>query len=190
MITTNDFKRGLLVEIDGQPFQILDVSYHTPTARGANTIVKVKLRNMLNGQFANKTYRAGEAFKEPDFQRRAVQYLYSDGTDYHFMDQESFEQFGLSGDVLGDQALYLHDGIEGVQAYVYNGETVGIELPASVVLRVEQTDPALRGATATAQTKPATLETGLVVQVPPYMESGETVRVDTRTGQFLERVRK
>jgi elongation factor P len=190
MISTSDFKRGLLVEIDGQPFQILDVAVQSPTARGANTLVKVKLRNMLNGQFADKTYRAGEKFEEPDFQRRPVQYLYEDGTAHHFMDQESYDQFSFTKEQLDEQALYLYEGIEGVLSYVYNEEVVGIELPPSVVLKVEQTDPTLKGATAAAQTKPATLETGLVIQVPPYLETGETVKVDTRTGLFVERVRK
>jgi elongation factor P len=189
MISTGDFKRGLLIEVEGQPYQILDVAVQTPTARGGNTLVKVKMRNMLNANFADRTFKAGERVPEPDFERRDSQYLYTDGSAFHFMDQQSYEQFSLGKDELGDQALYLFDGIEGVQAYVYNGNVVGIELPASVVLEVEQTDPALKGATAAAQTKPATLETGLVVQVPPYLETGEKIRVDTRTGLFVERVR-
>jgi len=189
MISTSDFKRGLLIELDGQPYQILDVSVSTPTARGGNTLVKTKLRNMLNGQFADKTFKSGERFEDPDFVKKPVEYLYNDGSAYHFMDQESYEQFSLTNDEMGDVVDYLIDGLEGLSTYVFNGNPIGIELPTAVVLKVEQTDPTLKGATAQAQTKPATLETGLVIQVPPYLESGEMVKVDTRTGLFLERVR-
>jgi len=189
MLSTSDFKRGLLIDIDGQPWQILDIAVQSPTARGGNTLVKTKLRNMLNGQFADRTFRAGERFAEPDFERRSVQYLYSDGSAWHFMDQESYEQFSLGEEEMGEAVHYIHDGIEGVHSYVHNGNPIGIDLPPSVVLQVEQTDPTLKGATAQAQTKPATLSTGLVIQVPPYLETGELVRVDTRTGLFVERVR-
>jgi elongation factor P len=105
-------------------------------------------------------------------------------------DAENYEQFALQNEDLGDDALYLYDGIEGLLSYIYNGNPVGIELPPSVILKIEQTDPTLKGATAQAQTKPATMETGLVIQVPPYLETGEMVKVDSRTGQFVERVRK
>jgi elongation factor P len=190
MISTSDFKRGLLIEVDGHPFQILDVAVQTPTARGGNTLVKLKLRNMLTKAFADKTYKAGDRVEESDFERRNVEYLYADGSAYHFMDQENYEQFAMQKEDLGNDALYLHDGIEGLLSYIYNGNPVGVELPASVTLKIEQTDPTLKGATAQAQTKPATLETGLVIQVPPYLETGETIKVDTRSGLFLERVRK
>ncbi len=133
MISTSDFKRGLLIEMDGQPYQILDIAVQGPTARGGNTLVKTKLRNMLNGQFADKSFRSGDRFPEPDFERRAVQYLYTDGSAYHFMDQESFEQFSLTTEEMGDVPSYLHDGIEGVHSYVYNGNPVGIDLPLSGV---------------------------------------------------------
>ncbi len=190
MISTSDFKRGLLIELDGKPYQILDVAVSTPTARGGNTLVKTKLRNMLNGNFADKTFKSGDRFTEPDFVKKPVEYLYSDGSSYHFMDQESYEQFSLTTEEMGDVVSYLTDGLEGLHTFVFNGNPIGIDLPLSVFLKIEQTDPTLKGATAQAQTKPATLETGLVIQVPPYLEIGETVKVDTRTGLFLERVRK
>jgi elongation factor P len=161
----------------------------SPTARGGNTLVKTKMRNMLSGQFADRTFKAGERFEEPDFVRKPVEYLYTDGSAWHFMDQESYEQFSLTTEEMADVPSYLTDGLEGLHAFVHNGDPVGIDLPLTVVLKVEQTDPTLKGATAQAQTKPATLETGLVIQVPPYLESGEMVKVDTRTGMFVERVR-
>ena len=120
---------------------------------------------------------------------REYTFLYQDGDGYHFMDSGSYEQFALSADALGDTASYLIEGLGGIRSIVFNGTVMSVELPQSVVLRIEQTDPAMRGATAQAQTKPATLETGLVIQVPSYLESGDAVQVDTRDGHFMARVK-
>jgi elongation factor P len=187
VLSTSDFKRNLVIEMDGKPWQIVDVSVQSPSARGASTIVKTRLKNLLDGTVVDKPFRGGDKVVEPDFARRDCQYLYSDDRFAHFMDLETYDQFQLALDDLSETRLYLYDGIEGTQAMIWNGAAVAITLPAHVELEIEETDPPLKGATAAAQTKPAKLSTGLVVQVPMYIDAGERVRVDTRTGQYLQR---
>jgi len=189
MLDTSDFKRGLLIEVDGKPWRIVDVSVNSPSARSGNLIVRTKMKCLLDGTFLEKPFRGGDKVGEPDVQRRPSQYLYSDDTFVHFMDAESYEQFQIALDDLGDAVQYLHDGIEGLVVMLYNDAPISIELPPHVELEITETAPSMKGVTASAQTKPATLSTGLVVQVPAYIESGETVRVDTRTGQYLQRVK-
>jgi elongation factor P len=190
MISASDFKRGGRIELDGDPYVILDVRFQSPSARGAATLVKVKVRNLRTGNVFDRSFRAGDKVAEPELELRAVQYLYADGDTYHFMDTQSYEQFSLGTDVLGDDALYLIDGLGGIRSVVFNGKVMSLELPQSVVMRIRDTDPAMKGATAQAQTKPATLETGLVIQVPAYLESGEAVQVDTRDARFLGRAKE
>ncbi len=190
MLTAGDFKRGLNVELDGDPYLILDVHFQTPSARGASTLVKAKVRNLRTGNVFDRTFRSADRVEEPQLERRPVQYLYTDADGYHFMDADSYEQFALSGDELGDVASYLIEGLSGLRSIVFNGKVISVELPQSIVLRIAHTDPAIRGATAQAQTKPARLETGLVIQVPSYLETGELVQVDTREGRFVARVKE
>ena len=189
MIETNQFKKGVCIEFKGAPMVIVDVTFSTPTARGANTIAKTRLRNLMTGQLINESIRSGEKFPEVDAEQKPVTFLYGDGTRWHFMDQESFEQFDLGRDELGDKWLYLVDGVEGLRAFVVQGSVVDLVLPNTVDLRVAEADPVIKGATAQAQLKRARLETGLEVQVPPYVEAGEVVRIDTRDGHFVERVK-
>jgi elongation factor P len=189
MLSTGDFKRGLRLLIDGDPYVILDVHVQSPSARGASSLSKVKVRNLRTGQVLDKTFRGGDKVEQPDLELRPVQFLYRDGDGLHFMDQQSYDQFALQADEVGDVAGFLTDGLEGIRSVVFNGRVISIDLPNTVVLRVTQTDPALKGATAQAQTKPATLETGLVIQVPSYLESDELVQVDTRDARFVARVR-
>ncbi len=188
MLNTSDFKRNLVIELDGKPWQIVDVSFNTPSARGASTIVKTRLKCLLDGTVVDKPFRGGDRVPEPDFQRRDCQYLYTDDRFGYFMDLETFDQFEIALDDLKDTLPYLYDGIEGTKAMVWNGSAIAITLPSHVELEIVQTDPPLKGATAAAQTKRAELSTGLVVQVPMYIDTGETVRVDTRTGDYLQRV--
>ncbi|MBI3785756.1 MAG: elongation factor P, partial [Deltaproteobacteria bacterium] len=187
MITASDFKRGLRIDLDGDPYHVMDVHMQSPTARGASTLVKAKIRNLRTGNVFERSFKASDKVEEAQLELRPVQYLYSDDEGYHFMDSGSYEQFSLTADVLGDDAGYLIEGLGGIRSMVFNGEVMGIELPQSVVLRVRDTDPPMKGATAQAQTKPATLETGLVIQVPAYLESGEAVQVDTREARFMAR---
>jgi elongation factor P len=189
MPSASDLKRGLRIEIDGDPFTVLDVHFQSPSARGASTLVKARIRNLRTGNVFDRTFRSADPIEEPELEMRAVQFLYSDGDGYHFMETDSYEQLALGAEELGDAAGYLTEGLGGLRAVVFNGRVISVELPQSVVLRVEQTDPAIKGATAQAQTKPATLETGLVIQVPSYLESGELVQVDTREGRFLGRAK-
>ena len=189
MLDTSDFKRGLFIEVDGKPWRIVDVSFNSPSARSGNLIVRTKMKCLLDGTVVEKPFRGGDKVGEPDVQKRPSQYLYSDGTFAHFMDTESYEQFQISLDDLGDSVPYLYDGIEGLVVMLYNDAPISIELPPHVELEITDTAPSMKGATASAQTKPATLSTGLIVQVPAYIESGETVRVDTRTGAYLQRVK-
>ncbi len=189
MLDTSDFKRGLLIEVDGKPWKIVDVSVNSPSARSGNLIVRTKMKSLLDGTVVEKPFRGGDKVGEPDVEKRASQYLYSDNTFAHFMDGETYEQTQIATDDLGEAGPYLHDGIEGVHVILWNGAPISIELPAHVELEITDTIPSIKGATASAQTKPATLTTGLVVQVPAYIETGEVVRVDTRTGQYLNRVK-
>lgn len=189
MISTGDFKKGLRVLIDGDPFVILDVHVQTPSARGASSLSKIKVRNLRTGQVLDKTFRGGDRLEEPNLELRAVQFLYQDGEGFHFMDTQSYDQFALGAEELGDAAGYLKDGMEGLRSVVFNERVISVDLPNTVVLRVTDTAPPLKGATAQAQTKAATLETGLVIQVPSYLESGEMVQVDTRDARFVARAK-
>jgi elongation factor P len=189
MISTGDFKKGLRILVDGDPFVILDVHVQTPSARGASSLTKLKVRNLRTGQVLDKTFRGGDRVEEPNLELRAVQFLYQDADGYHFMDTQSYDQFSLSADELGDAVGYLKDGMDGLRSVVFNEKVISVDLPNTVVLQVTETTPPMKGATAQAQTKAATLETGLVIQVPAYLESGELVQVDTRDARFVARAK-
>ena len=189
MIDASNFKKGICIEYKNAPMIIVSVTFSTPTARGGSTIAKTKLRNLLTGQLISESIRSGDKYTEVDMEQRPVDYLYSDGTRWHFMDNESFEQFDMGQEDLGDGTKYLVDGIEGVRAVLVQGRVVDIALPNTVDLTVTEADPAIKGATAQAQLKRAVLETGLETQVPPYIEPGEKVRIDTRDGHFVERAK-
>ena len=189
MPNAGELRRGGRVELDGEPYVVLDVHFQSPSARGAATLVKAKVRNLRTGNVFDRTFKAQDRVVEPQVELRPVQYLYSDGDGYHFMDAQTYEQFALAGDELGEVTGYLKEGLSGIRSVLFNDRVISVELPQTIVLRVEQTDPAIKGATAQAQTKPATLETGLVIQVPAYLESGELVQVDTREARFIARAK-
>lgn len=186
MFTTSDFKKGLVIQLDGAPCIITDVTTQSPTARGANTMVKTRYRNLITGQVFDKTFRSGDKVDEADFERHKGQFLYADGGRGVFMDLENYEQFEMDEDNFGPLSMYLLDGTEVVLG-LFEGRMVNVDLPLSVELTVTETAPVLKNATATAETKDAILETGLKIKVPPYLESGEKVKVDTRDGRFLSR---
>ncbi|MCB9892002.1 MAG: elongation factor P [Planctomycetes bacterium] len=189
MIDVSDFKRGIAIVFKGAPMMIVSVSFSTPSARGAATIAKTRLRNLNTGALVTESIRSGTRYEEVAVESRPVTYLYGDGSAWHFMDSASFDQFELDADALGDATHYLMDGMEGIRAVVIDGKIQGIELPHTADLVITECDPAVKGATAAAQTKRAVLETGLEVQVPPYLQAGEKIRVDTRDGHFVERVK-
>lgn len=186
MFTTSDFKKGLVVQLDGAPCILIDVSFQSPSARGANTMVKTKYRNLITSQVLEKTFRSGDKVEEADFERHKGQFLYADSGRGVFMDLETYEQFEMEEENFALLSPYLLDGME-VQLGLFQGRMVNVDLPMSVELTVTETAPALKNATATAQTKEAVLETGLKLQVPPYLESGEKIKVDTRDGRFISR---
>lgn len=188
MISAADFKRGLLIEVDKTPYLITDVSFQSPSARGAGTLVKVRLKNLLTKSTVEKSFKTSEKVEEPNFESNPGQFLYKEGEEFVFMDLATYEQFQLTPETLGDAVYFLKDGLD-LKLQIYNGEPVGLELPLSVELAVTETDPAIKGATAAAQTKNAVLETGLNIQVPPYIEVGEIVKVDTRTHTFISRAK-
>jgi len=186
MFTTSDFKKGLVIQLDGAPCLIVDVVVQSPTARGANTMVKTKYRNLITAHVLEKTFRSGDKVDEADFERHKGQFLYADDSRGVFMDLENFEQFEMEEEAFEPLAPYLLEGAEVVLG-LSEGRMVNVELPMTVELIVTETAPVMKNATATAQTKEATLETGLKLQVPPYLESGERIKVDTRDGRFISR---
>jgi elongation factor P len=186
MITTSDFKRGIVIQIDGAPCLIIDVTFQSPSARGANTMVKTRYRDLITGQVLDKTFRSGDKVEEADFERHKGQFLYVDGNRGVFMDLETYEQFEQEEEGFEQIAQYLLEGAE-VQLGLFQGMMVNVDLPITVELEVTETAPVLKNATATAQTKQAVLQTGLKIQVPPYLEVGDRVKVDTRDGRFISR---
>ena len=185
MISTGDLKKGVVIEIDGQLFSILDYQ-HLKIGRGSAQ-VRMKLRNVRSGAVVDRTVQAGEKWPRVRIEHKPVQYLYPDPPNHVFMDQETFEQMTLTPQQLGDAVNYLKDGIE-LEILMYEEEPIGVELPITVDLQIAETEPGFRGDTATGGTKPATLETGLVVNVPLFVNGGETIKVDTRSGTYIERV--
>jgi elongation factor P len=184
VISTNDFRTGLTIELDGEVYSVVDFQHVKPGKGSA--FVRSKLRNVKTGFTIERTFRAGEKVPRAHIEYREMQFLYSSGEDNFFMDTSTYEQTNLNDEKLGDNKKYLKENmVIGVQ--VYEGAPIGVELPNSVELTVAETDPGLRGDTASGGTKPATLETGAVVQVPLFISIGDVIRVDTRTGQYLER---
>lgn len=184
MVSTGEIKRGMTIELDGQLYQILEFQ-HIKLGRGSAQ-VRMKLRNVRRGDTIEKTVQAGERFTRARLDHRNVQYLYHDGTHYNFMDTGTYEQMILGDDLLGDAVRYLTDGMV-VVLEEYEGDPIGVELPASVVLKVTKSEIGLRGDTAQGAMKPATVETGLRLNVPLFVNEGDKIKVDTRTGEYLER---
>ena len=189
MYEVSDFKRGLCFVFKDQPVQLTDYSLSTPTARGGGTIAKSKMRNLVTGQLLTESIRSGEKFKPVDMERSNVSYLYSDGTAFHFMDSETFEQFELTGEQLGDSVGWLTEDIQGLMSLKVDGNIVSVDFPGTVVLEVVEADPVIKGATAKAQYKRAVVSTGAEVQVPGYVDVGQKIKIDTSDGHFVERVR-
>lgn len=187
VIAANELKKKLYILVDAVPYLVLDVQFASPSARGASTMVKARLRNLLNGTVQDKNFKSGEKFQEPDVEKGPAAFLYVAEPDYHFMDNTTYEQFALNTDKLGEQRFYLKEGLE-VQAMKFNGAVVSLELPAVVELAISETEPSIKGTSSSGRsTKRAKLETGLEVQVPLYIEPGTVVRVNTQTGEVSGR---
>jgi len=187
LIEAIDIKRKMFFEFEDAPFHCLDVEVSRPTARGGQTLVRIKMRNLLTRAVFDRTFKAGEKFGEPDLVQVSASFLYADPDGYHFMDQESYETLTLRGDVLGDDRLLLVDNVM-VQVQKYNGNPIGLVFPPHVELTVTETEPGVKGDTASGGvTKAATLETGLQIRVPLFIKEGEKVKVHTETREFAGR---
>jgi len=185
MATTADFRTGMIIQLDANAYRIVDFQHVKPGKGGA--FVRTKLKNVETGSVLERTFRSGEKIDEIRLERSDAQFLYSDGELYHFMNMETYDQFALSSDRVGDASLYMKEN-EVIGILTRDGDPFLLELPPHVVLRVTKTEPGLRGDTATGANKPAEMETGLTVTVPLFIDIGDLLRIDTRTGVYLERV--
>ena len=185
MISTGELKKGVAIELDGELWQILDY-HHIKMGRGSAQ-VRITLRNIKRGQTVERSFQAGTKWPRASMEKRPVQFLYHEGDDYHFMDNDTYDQFVLGTDQLGEAAQYLKDGMT-LDRTSYQGETIGVELPVTVDLKVVETEPGFAGDTQSGARKPATTESGLIVTVPIFVEPGDTIRIDTRTGEYQTRV--
>jgi elongation factor P len=187
LVTANELKRKLLITVEGHPYVVLEVFFASPTARGAATMVRTRLRHLLTGAVLEKSFRSGEKFEEPDVELAPASFLYSDAHGFHFMDEKSYEQFTFPAEAVESDRGYLKEG-QTLQVLKYNGEPVSLELPQYVELKVESAELGARGDTAAGgATKQATLETGINVRVPLFIKEGEVVRVNTQTGEVAGR---
>lgn len=187
MPKASDLKRGMIVEIDGDPHAVKKVESKSPSSRGAATLYKVRFTNLKTGQKLDESLKGDDLLKDADCMRTKVQYSYQDGDLYTFMNMEDYSQYSLNSDDLEGQLGYLTEGLDGITALLMDGEIIGIELPQSVSMTIAETSPGIKGATATGRTKPATMTTGLEVQVPEYLENGEVIKVNTSNGKFISR---
>ncbi|MBO8137310.1 MAG: elongation factor P [Desulfotomaculum sp.] len=185
MISTNDFRTGLTIEYDGDVYQVVDFQHVKPGKGSA--FVRSKLKNLRTGAVIDKTFNAGEKIPRAHIDRREVQYLYNDGANYYFMDMETYDQFDMSKEQLGSAVKYLKENMT-ITNLLYKGQSIGVELPNFVELEVVDTAPGIKGDTASGGSKPATLETGTVVNVPFFVNVGDVLQIDTRTGEYIKRV--
>jgi elongation factor P len=186
LISTSEFRNGAKIELDGQPFVIIEFQHVKPGKGGA--FVRTKLKSLLSGSVLEKTFRAGEKLPVPDVEEKEMQFLYAQGSDYHFMDSRSYEQLAFARDQLGDATDFLKDNMS-VTVQLFRGKPISVLPPTFVDLRIVTTDPGIRGDTATGGTKPAVVETGATIKVPLYLEEGDVIRIDTRTHAFVERAK-
>lgn len=186
MYSTAEFKKGLKIELDGVPYTIVDFQHVKPGKGGA--FVRTKLKSLLTGRVLDQTFRSGEKVKKPDLMEREMQYLYGEGDRFCMMDNENYEQVMLTAEQVGEARLYLTENLD-VKVLFFNQAPVGVEVPLAVELVVAQTEPGVKGDTASGGTKPATLESGVSVQVPLFINEGDRIRVDTRTGNYIERAK-
>jgi elongation factor P len=186
-VSTTEFRNGLKIEIDGEPYVIVEFQHVKPGKGGA--FVRTKIKSLKSGNVIDRTYRSGEKVDVPELEEKTMQYLYAADKDRVFMDTSSYEQISLDERQLGDNINYLKENME-IKVLYHKGQPINIEIPMFVELAIAKTDPGVRGDTASGGSKPATLETGAVVKIPFYLNEGDVVKIDTRTGTFIERVKK
>lgn len=187
MPKANELKQGTAIEINGEPYVVKKIDVRNPTSRGATTLYKVRFAHMKTRQKLDETFKSDDMLKAADCSKCNVQYSYQDGETYYFMNVESYEQYALSAEDLDGQTEYLSDGLEGIVMLLMDDAALGIQLPTTITLQIVETPPAMKGASATSRTKTARLTTGLEVQVPEYIETGELIKVNTETGKFSSR---
>ena len=186
VVSTSEFRKGLRILIDNEPFVIVEFQHVKPGKGGA--FVRTRLKSLVSGNVLDRTYRSGDKAEVPELEEREMQYLNKEGDHYYFMDQNTYDQMYIIEEQLGDAKNYLKEGFV-IQVLIYQGKTIGVEIANFVNLVIAETEPGIRGDTAQNASKPALLETGYTIQVPLFVEQGETVRIDTRSGQYLERVK-
>ncbi len=186
VIVTNEFRNGARLEVEGEPYVIVEFQHVKPGKGGS--FVRTRLKSLKSGSVIDRTFRSGEKFDEPDIEEKTMQFLYAEGNDSIFMDMENYEQLALSKAELGDRLLYLKEQMVANILY-YRGKAITVELPLFVELKIAETDPARKGDTASGGSKPAKLETGAIVKVPFHLQEGDIIKVDTRTGDYIERVK-
>jgi len=184
MISTSDFRKGMRIAIEGQPYWIIDFQHVKMGRGGAN--VKTKLKNIKTGQVIDKTFSGGETFDEPDFEQKQMQYMYNDDSDWFFMDNKTYDQVSISKDKLEDNIWYLKEN-ESYSILFFEGEPIQVDLPSSVIFEVIEAEPAIKGDTVTNVLKSAKVETGLEVKVPMFVKEGDRIKIDTRDGKYIER---
>lgn len=184
---TSDIRKGLKMMMDGNPYAVVDFQFVKPGKGQAFT--RVKIRNMATGAVLERTFKSGEKLEPADVEERSLQYIYQDGADYVFMDSQTGEQITVPGEKIGDDSRWLSEGMN-VDVTLFNGQPIGVSLPSHVVLQIVNSEPGIKGDTASGATKPATLSTGAVVNVPLFVTEGEWVKVDTREGTYIERVNR
>jgi elongation factor P len=182
-----DIKPGAILKQNDAPLIIESVTVQSPSARGGTTLYKFRARNLVSRQKTDFSCKGTDNLEEADFERREATLMYSDGNQIHFLDQQDYNQYSIPASDVSHEMQYITEDLQGLLVMVYNGGCVGLQLPATVELKVTRCDPGIKGNSATSRNKPATLETGLVVQVPEYLKEGETIKVDTRTGEYLSR---
>lgn len=187
MLRASELKTGMVIDLDGIPHLVKQMEARSPSARGAATLYKVRFTNMQTGQKLDESFKGDDMLREADCERVAVQFSYQDGENWIFMNADDYTQYEVPGDELEEVSAYITEGLEGMTALIMNERLLTVLLPASVSLQIVETVPEMRGASATSRTKPATLSTGLEVQVPEYLKQGEVIRVSTVTGKYLSR---
>lgn len=185
----SQLRKGNVIGINGVAYRVRDIDMQTPSARGGNTLFRVRMTSIPGGQNLEQSYKSNDVVEELALERRHITYLYSDQVTYHFMDAENYEQYAVHVDQLEEQRDWLVENMDGLGALMLDGQIVAVELPATVEFEIVETAPVIKGATATNRNKPATLTNGRVVQVPEYMSPGDRVRINTETGKFMARVR-
>jgi len=184
-----NLQKGNIIQFNGSPYQVKKIEVQTPSARGANTLYKVRFAGVPSGQKLDQTFKGNDFLDDMELQRRPVSYIFNEQDMYTFMDSENYEQYTLHSDSMEGHVQWLSDGLEGITALLIDGQPMGIELPASVELEISETAPAVKGATVTNRNKTATLSNGHSVQIPEYLETGNVIQVNTETGEYMSRVK-